>query len=122
MQKKRHFINIIKRVTLIITVLATWNVSSQIYFHDFGTQFITEYPYTAAPNIIDENLSNSQWTNNTGEWVSFVGITGEALGLSNASGAASVTLTFDVVPGKELEIESFSFWRKSFSFSLITKW
>ena len=112
MQKKRHFINIIKRVTLIITVLATWNVSSQIYFHDFGTQFITEYPYTAAPNVIDEYLSNSQWTNYTGEWVSFVGITGEALGLSNASGAASVTLTFDVVPGKELEIESFSFWRK----------
>lgn len=89
------------------------NAFAQVYVHDFGTATINSYPYIAAPVTMNPDLSGSVWTNNTGSWVSFVGSPGQALGLADSSGpAASVTLSFTIAPGKQLNIDSFSFWRQ----------
>lgn len=88
-------------------------VSAQIvYQHNFGTTTISSYPYTTAPSTISTDLSNSAWTNAAGAWVSYTGSTGQALGLQNFTGTTSVTLSFTVAPGKQLAIDSFSFWRQ----------
>ena len=99
-------------ITLLFILLGISTSTAQLYQHNFGTTNINTYPYTVAPNIIDPGLSNSVWTNNTGSWVSFIGSSGEALGLANSSGAANVTLTFTVAPGKQMTIDTFSFWRQ----------
>ena len=100
--------------SLLLYILFLVNPAfAQVYVHDFGTANINSYPYTDAPVTMSPDLSNSVWTNNTGAWVSFLGSPGQALGLANSSGpAAAVTLTFTVAPGKQLNIDSFSFWRQ----------
>ncbi|MFD2602072.1 T9SS type B sorting domain-containing protein [Flavobacterium suzhouense] len=88
-------------------------MSAQIvYQHNFGTGTINTYPYTVAPNIINADLSNSAWTNEAGTWVNYNGSAGVALGLYNFTGTTSVTLSFTVAPGKQLSIDSYSFWRQ----------
>jgi gliding motility-associated-like protein len=111
MRKKTTFTkNLFLTIVLIISFINT--VSAQIYQHNFGMTTINSYPYNAAPTLMNPDLSNSVWTNNTGAWVSYLGSAGQALGLANSSGAASVTLTFSVAAGKQLSIDSFSFWRQ----------
>ncbi|GGB67034.1 hypothetical protein GCM10007424_03800 [Flavobacterium suaedae] len=80
--------------------------------HEFGTDPITSHPYTVTPDVLDTDLSNSEWTNNLGIWVSYLGESGQAIGHASALAGATVTLNFDIAPGKELEIASFNFWRK----------
>ena len=113
-KKMRKKITFTKQLALtIVFVLSFINtISAQIYQHNFGTTTINSYPYNVAPTIFNPDLSNSVWTNNTGSWVSYIGATGQALGLADSSGAASVTLTFSVAAGKQLAIDSFSFWRQ----------
>ena len=98
---------------IVLCILLSWNaVTAQVYVHNFGTTAISAYPYTTAPTTLHPDLSASSWTNSTGSWTSYAGATGEALGMANSSGAASLTLRFTVAAGKELNISSFSFWRQ----------
>jgi len=99
-------------IALLFIIAGFSNGSAQLYQHNFGTTAINSHPYTVAPSVLDASLSNSSWTNNTGAWVSYVGSSGQALGLANSSGSASVTLTFTVAPGKQITVDSFSFWRQ----------
>ena len=87
-------------------------VRAQIYMHDFGTSPISAHPYTVAPSILQSNLSGSSWTNSIASWTNYAGSSGEALGMSNSGGAASVTLTFTVAAGYKINITSFDFWRQ----------
>lgn len=110
--KKKLFKYAIHLLVLFIMMLGS-SVTAQVYQHNFGTTAITSYPYTTAPTTINPDLSGSVWTNNTGSWVSYVGSTGQALGLADTSApTASVTLTFTIAAGKQLTIDSFSFWRQ----------
>ncbi|WP_297332187.1 gliding motility-associated C-terminal domain-containing protein [Flavobacterium sp.] len=88
------------------------SATAQIYQHDFGATPITSYPYTVAPTVSSPDISNSAWTNNLGIWVSYTGQSGQALGHPAATAGATMTLTFDVAPGKELSIASYNFWRQ----------
>ncbi|OIQ20081.1 MAG: hypothetical protein BM557_05250 [Flavobacterium sp. MedPE-SWcel] len=97
-----------------MTVLCTllyFNTSAQVYLHDFGTTTVTGHPYTAAPTVIDTDIINSTWSNNIGLWTSTTGQTGQGLVHANAITGATMTLTFDVATGKQLDITSFNFWR-----------
>ncbi|KAF2518563.1 T9SS type B sorting domain-containing protein [Flavobacterium salilacus subsp. salilacus] len=100
------------RLLSVLCMLLYFNTgSAQIYLHDFGTTPISSYPYTVAPAVADADISNSSWTNNIGIWVSFIGQSGVGLGHANAVAGSTMTLTFDVAPGKQLDITSFNFWR-----------
>jgi len=98
-------------ISLIMNVLSG-PISAQVYLHDFGTTAISSHPYTVAPGTFDSNLSNSIWTNNFGVWTSFAGSSGQAIALSNSSGTPTLTLTFDIASGCNLDITSFNFWRR----------
>ncbi|AXG74453.1 hypothetical protein DVK85_09485 [Flavobacterium arcticum] len=95
----------------VLCMLLYFNTSAQVYLHDFGTTPITSYPYTETPTVVDPDITNSSWTNNIGIWTGFTGETGMGLGHANASGSSTITLTFDVAVGKQLDITSFNFWR-----------
>ncbi|MNK35366.1 bacterial transduction protein [compost metagenome] len=110
-KKKKSFKYSIHLIVLYI-FLSGSSITAQIYQHNFGTTAINSYPYTTPPGLIHPDLSGSSWTNNTGSWVSYLGAVGQALGLADSSGAASVTLTFTVAAGKQLNIDTFSFWRQ----------
>lgn len=97
---------------LFLTFLFSALSWGQIYQHDFGTTSITAHPYIVAPGIFDANLSNSSWVNSTGSWVSFAGSAGQAISLSNSFGTPTITLTFDVAPTYQVDVTSFSFWRR----------
>lgn len=103
--KKLYFI-------LLFILSLQFEVNAQVYLHDFGTTTISAHPYTVAPGTLDPNLSNSSWTNSTGAWTSFAGVTGQAISLSNSSGNPVLTLTFDVSPGCNLDITAIDFWRR----------
>ena len=110
--KKKLFKYAIHLLVLFIMMSGS-TVAAQVYQHNFGTAVINSYPYTAAPTMVHPDISGSVWTNNTGSWVSYVGSTGQALGLADTSApTASVTLTFTIAAGKQLTIDSFSFWRQ----------
>lgn len=112
MQKNYHLLKRTTLLSVLFIILAFNTVSAQLYQHNFGTTTINSYPYTVAPNIISPDLSNSVWTNNKGSWISFIGSSGVALGLGDASTNATLTLTFTVAPGKQLAISNYSFWRQ----------
>lgn len=112
MQKNYHLLKRSALLSVLFIILAFNTVSAQLYQHSFGTTTINSYPYTVAPNIINPDLSNSVWTNNKGAWISFIGSSGMALGISDASTNATLTLTFTVAPGKQLNISNYSFWRQ----------
>lgn len=97
---------------VLVFLLLPFFGSCQIYAHDFGTTTISTHPYSIVPNIMDSNLSNSSWTNSTGNWVSYGGRAGQAISLSNSSGTPVITLTFDVNAGYKADISSFNFWRQ----------
>ena len=84
----------------------------QIYQHDFGTTTISAHPYNVSPGILDANLSTSSWSNSTGAWTSFAGSAGQAISLNNSSGTPTVTLTFNVAVGYQLDVASFSHWTR----------
>lgn len=96
----------------MIVKTITWYISAQVYSHDFGTTAISTHPYTVAPGTFDSNLSISSWTNSNGVWTSFAGSAGQAISLSNSSGTPTITLTFNVNSGCNLNITSFNFWRR----------
>ncbi|MGV3459834.1 MAG: gliding motility-associated C-terminal domain-containing protein [Flavobacterium sp.] len=105
-----------KNVLLFVSVLALLfspMASAQFYVHNFGTTPINTHPYTGAPSTLDANLSGSSWTNSAGSWSSAPGSSGTALSLANSSGAASITLTFNVSAGHSLDVNSFSFWSEA---------
>lgn len=112
MQKNYHLLKRSALLSVLFIILVINTVSAQLYQHNFGTTTINSYPYTVAPNILHPDLSNSVWTNNKGSWVSFIGSTGVALGVSDASSNASLTLTFTIAPGKQLNLSTYSFWRQ----------
>jgi large repetitive protein len=110
MEKK---ITLLKLVVLSLFLLVVpTTVYAQVYQHDFGTTAISTHPYTVAPAVLNSNLSGSSWSNSTGTWSSFSGSAGQAITLANSSGTPTITLTFTVAAGKQLEISSFSFWRQ----------
>lgn len=82
-----------------------------VYLHDFGTNVISEHPYTVVPGTFGEHLSSSSWTNSSGEWTSYSGRSGQALSLSNSSNTV-IVLNFDIADGYELSLTSFNFWRQ----------
>ncbi|WP_294732306.1 T9SS type B sorting domain-containing protein [uncultured Flavobacterium sp.] len=100
--------------SLVLSLSANAQV---VYQHDFGSTTITVNPYTGTPTTINANLSNSSWSNNIGAWVNLSGAA-SSTGLGANSPQASVnpttqlTLTFDIAAGKQLEIDSFNFWRR----------
>ncbi|MQP24441.1 choice-of-anchor D domain-containing protein [Flavobacterium sp. LMO8] len=96
-------------IVALFCSVASWG---QIYQHDFGTTAIAAHPYNVAPGIIDANLSVSSWSNSTGAWTSFAGSAGQAISLNNSSGTPTVTLTFNVAGGYQLDVTSFSFWTR----------
>ncbi|MEM6684819.1 MAG: lamin tail domain-containing protein [Bacteroidota bacterium] len=100
------------QIPLIFTFFITLISYGQVYQHDFGTTSISSHPYTVAPTIFDSNLSNSSWTNSNSSWTSFTGSSGQAISLSSSGGTPTLTLTFDVASGFELDVTSFSFWRR----------
>ncbi len=100
------------KISLVFFFLVTSMSFGQIYQHDFGTTSISSHPYTVTPTIFDTNLSNSSWSNSNSTWTSFTGSSGQAISLSNSSGTPTLTLTFDVATGFELDVTSFSFWRR----------
>ncbi|PZR20565.1 MAG: hypothetical protein DI539_10410 [Flavobacterium psychrophilum] len=111
MRKKITFSR--KLAFTIVLIFSLLNLmSAQVYQHNFGTTTINSYPYTAAPSLMNSDLSNSVWTNNAGSWISYNGSSGMALGLTNFTGTTSVTLSFTVATGKQLSVDSFSFWRQ----------
>lgn len=83
-----------------------------MYLHDFGTEAITTHPYTVTPGTFNSSFSNSSWTNSTSAWISYGGSSGQAISLSNSSGTPTITLTFSIAEGKEVEITSFNFWTR----------
>lgn len=85
---------------------------AQVYQHNFGDDAISTHPYTVAPTVINPYLSGSSWSNSTGAWTSLGGATGQAISLANSSGTPTITLTFNVASGKQLDVTSFSFWRQ----------
>jgi large repetitive protein len=85
---------------------------AQVYQHNFGTGTISTHPYTVAPAVLNTSLSGSSWSNSTGAWINYGGASGQALSLSNSSGTPTITLSFTVAAGKQLDITSFSFWRQ----------
>jgi gliding motility-associated-like protein len=87
------------------------NTSAQIYQHNFGTTAISTHPYTAAPSILNPNLSGSSWTNSTGTWTNAGGASGQAIML-NPSGTTTITLAFNVAGSYQATITSFNFWRQ----------
>lgn len=104
----------IKKYSLVLAAILCFVLSGfgQIYQHDFGTNAISAHPYTVAPQTFDANLSNSSWANSTSTWTSFNGASGQAISLSNSSGTPTITLTFNVASGYELDVTSFSFWTR----------
>ncbi|MEM6721704.1 MAG: lamin tail domain-containing protein [Bacteroidota bacterium] len=100
------------KMPLIFLLLFSLFSYGQVYQHDFGTTSISAHPYTVAPTVLDGNLSNSSWTNSNSTWTSFAGSSGQAISLSNSSGTPTITLTFDVASGFQLDVTSFSFWRR----------
>lgn len=96
----------------MIVKTITCYISAQVYSHDFGTTTISTHPYTVAPGTFDSNLSISSWTNSNGVWTSFAGSAGQAISLSNSGGTPTITLTFNVNSGCNLNITSFNFWRR----------
>ena len=97
---------------LLLTFLFSAFSWGQIYQHDFGTTAISAHPYNVAPGILDANLSTSSWSNSTGAWTSFAGSAGQAISLNNSSGTPTVTLTFNVAVGYQLDVTSFSHWTR----------
>lgn len=98
--------------TLLLVLLCSKSWGQVVYSHDFGSTTISGSPYTVAPTTIDANLNSSQWASSTGTFTSFGGSTGQALSLPNSSGTPSMTLTFNVAAGCQLDITSFNFWRQ----------
>lgn len=88
---------------------ASWG---QVYVHNFGTSTISAHPYTVAPTTFASNLSASSWSNSASAWTSFAGSAGQAITLGNSSGTPTITLTFNVAAGFQLEVTSYSFWRQ----------
>ena len=83
----------------------------QIYYHTFLIG-ATTYPYNVAPTQFNPNLSNSSWSNSSGEWVSYLGESDYGLG---AKGNETITLNFDVNLGNQMSISSFNFFAKKLS-------
>lgn len=92
-------------------LMSLWSYG-QVYQHDFGTTAISAHPYTVTPTVLDTNLSNSSWTNSNSAWTSFLGSSGQAISLNNSGGTPTLTLTFDVATGFQLDVTSFNFWRR----------
>jgi RHS repeat-associated protein len=90
---------------------------STVYQHSF--EAAVAYPYTAAPNILNSNLSGSSWTNSYGAWVTYTGGAAStfALGLGTTTPSsqttATITLIFNVASGYKLDVKSFSFYSRS---------
>lgn len=99
-----------KHVCLLFLILISTTARSQVYMHDFGNSPISAHPYIITPAVFQSSLSASSWTNSTGAWTSYTGNTGEALGMANSGGAASVSLSFNIASGYKLNISSFNFW------------
>jgi gliding motility-associated-like protein len=102
-----------KAMLLCILIAAT--AHSQVYRHDFGQEEV-QHPYTVAPSVLDAGLSGSVWTNTNGQFIDIGGSSGSALSMSSPTGSTtpitSMQLILAVAPGKQLEINSFSFWTK----------
>ena len=97
---------------IVVNLVTTINLFSQIYNHNFGTVAISGKPYTVSPTTLNSNLSSSSWTTSFTGFIDYAGSSGRALSISNSSGTPTMTLTFNVNSGSQLSITSFSFWRR----------
>ncbi|MFY0256022.1 hypothetical protein ACDQ55_18950 [Chitinophaga sp. 30R24] len=97
-----------------------WGSPSQpvaLYQNDFE-QAPYAMPYTGVANT-HAYISNSSWTNSRTTdttWTTYAGVSnaGHSLALpSSAPETSTIRLTFDVDPGYELNVSSFSFYHRS---------
>lgn len=109
MQGKKFYICFL----FIFLFIPIKNLYSQVYRHNFSP-VPAVVPYTEAPQIIHPDLINSSWTTNIPNWVNLNGEGGTpAFVVSAPSGTSpTITLTFDIAPGKQLQIDSYDFWRR----------
>ncbi len=104
---------IMKRILLLLVSVFSLGIGfGQVYEHNFGSTAISAHPYNITPSSIATNLTGSSWINSTGSWTSYAGASGQAISLGNSAGSPTVTLTFDVDPGFQLDLTSFDFWRR----------
>lgn len=102
---------------LILCFLAQQVLAQQtIYQHNFGTTFFgATANYTIAPIDYSQAIipTTSSWTSNSGSVTSSTNsASGRALRVANSSGTKTLTLSFEVSSGYEIDITSFNFWRK----------
>jgi hypothetical protein len=110
--KQKHHFQKMKIKLLLLALFVSAFSWGQIYQHDFGTTAISAHPYNVAPGVLDTNLSGSSWSNSTNAWTSFAGSAGQAITLNNSSGTPTLTLTFNVAIGFQMDVTSFDFWRR----------
>lgn len=89
-----------------------------LYYHDFGESntIIADHPYEEIPVGMNENLANSSWTNTSGVWFAYVGVTvnpDKALAAENLMGNPEFVLSLNVRDGYQMMISGFRFWRRS---------
>lgn len=99
------------RIILIVLLFSAMSWG-QVYQHNFGATTISTHPYTVSPGVLDANLTSSSWSNSNSAWTSFAGSAGQAIALNNSGGTPTITLTFSVNSGYQLQINSYSFWRQ----------
>lgn len=106
-------VNVISFAFLLLCLINQSGNAQIIYQHAYGTStFSAVNPYTVTPNIIDPNLSSSQWSTSVAAgFTSFAGSAGQALSLGNSSGTPTYSLSFNVAPGYTCSITDYSFWR-----------
>jgi gliding motility-associated-like protein len=97
--------------SLLLTMLAA-KTFAQVYSHDFSPA-PAAIPYTAPPQVIDPNLSGSAWSTNVPDWEPLNGEgSSPSLAIEASVPTPIITLTFQVATGKQLQIDSFSFWQR----------
>ncbi len=95
-----------------LALMGIVSAQTTLYLHDFGSTAISSHPYTVAPGTFNARFSSSSWSNSVNAWTSFSGAAGQAIALSNSSGTPTITLTFSVESGYQVEITALSFWRQ----------
>lgn len=114
---KKIYSNPFKTFLSLLLLMVSSFVFSQetIYLHNFGTTFFSSTSnYTVVPidnsNSID--ASTSSWTSSTGAVASSTNsASGRSLRLANSGGTKTLTLTFDILSGFEVDVTKFNFWR-----------
>ncbi|MEO7461907.1 MAG: hypothetical protein ABIT96_04220 [Ferruginibacter sp.] len=85
-----------------------------LYKHSFSDT-PNVHPYITLPNVLNNNLTGSSFTNSRGVWTNYSSNSnlGKAIAMDNSTAdTATVTLTMQVANGKKLGVKSFSFYHR----------